>query len=145
MNSRRSPPARAERRVARGVRLLQDLFGVAPLGFVAPTWRRGALTLPALERHGLAYLMGLAALERPGRPAVPLATWSWDLGRFAAAGWLGELTGGTLTLRRRAVPCVVIHPADVARGYLPRALRRIEGLLAQGYHPALPREFLERC
>lgn len=135
--------ARAERRVARGAGLLQDLFGVTPLGFVAPTWRRGALTLPMLERHGLAYLMGLAALERPGRPAIPLATWSWDYGRWAAAGWLGELTGNLLALRPAAVPCVVIHPADVARGFLPRALRRIETLLARGYQPALPRDFLE--
>ncbi|MFT5686552.1 MAG: hypothetical protein ACI8RZ_007508 [Myxococcota bacterium] len=59
-----------------------------------------------------------------------LATFSWDVGPIRAVSRLGEGLGGLLALRPDSVPCVALHPADVTRGLLPRALRRIDALAA---------------
>lgn len=135
------PPAEAERRLAEGQALLAALFGAPPCGFVPPAWRWGSLTPQMLERHGLRYGMRLTALVRPGLPARPLATWSWDCGRIGRAGWLGAWAGHLMALRPAATPCIVLHPADVERGFLAHALRRIESLMRRGLRPVLPAEF----
>jgi hypothetical protein len=65
-----------------------------------------------------------------------LSTWSWDWGIVSHLGLVGECFGnGAFRLRPAALPCVVIHPIDVDRGYLPRIVRIIDGLRRQGRRP----------
>src|SRR5262249_60823887 len=69
-----------------------------------------------------------------------LGSWSWDVGWLASRSRLGELAGSLLALRRDAIPCVTVHPADVRRGHLPHALARIRRLLATRRRPGVLRE-----
>ena len=77
-----------------------------------------------------------------GRVAA-LTTWAWDFGPIAGAGRLGEI-GGYVSrlLRPRAVPCVAIHPVDVGRGYLERALSLVRSLRATGHEPRTLESFV---
>lgn len=128
--------AAAAEKLRLGQALFAEAFGAPAVGFVPPAWQCGPLTPALLAQHGLRYCVGLWGLGRAHGASLPLATWSWDAGVIAALGWAGEALG---TARAwawpQAMPCVVVHPADAARGYLPRILRRIEGLLAGGRRP----------
>ncbi len=123
-------------RVMDGCERLAELFGAWPTGFVPPAWDRGPATSRLLSACGLDVYVGMTALERAGAPSVPLSTWSWDSGAIAQLGYLGDLAGRVMfALRPRSVPCVVFHPADVARGFVGRGVRLIEALLADGRRP----------
>lgn len=135
-------PGEAESRLHAGREKLAALFGIRPRGFVAPAWRPGALTPAMLESAGIEYRVGFRNILRSGL-RIPLATCSWDWGRLGVTGWPGEFLGDLLRLRRGAIPCIVIHPADVGRGFLRRAVRRIESLATQGGRPVLVSECIE--
>ncbi len=117
--------AAAAGRIARGVAAMTALTGEAPRGFLPPAWRMGAAEHPA----GLDFVVRLDRLVRRDG-TVPLATFSWDVGPLRSVGWLGEGLGALLALSRQRVPCIALHPADVRRGFLPRALERIDALSA---------------
>ncbi len=72
-----------------------------------------------------------------------LATSSYDWGWLRPAAWAGHELG---FFRRwwnpDAVPCVVIHPADIRRGWLPRILRLMQQLLDEGRLPVVPRSLM---
>ena len=118
----------------RGRRML-DRVGIDVRGVLPPAWRAGNIAA-ALRGAGLDFVVGMSCVRGPGGPSVPLATWSWDPGPVAPLANLLELWGTVLGCRRSAVPCVAIHPADVRRRFLPRATKRIEGLLRAGLRPA---------
>lgn len=123
--------------------LLQRALGASPAGFVAPAWLAGAATLPALEGCGFRYLAAFGSLCAGDRPPIPLATWSWDWGVIGPFGRAGQRFGDLQArLRPGALPCVVVHPADADRGYLPRILPVVDPLLGQGRTPRLLGEFL---
>lgn len=131
------------RRLAAGQALMAEHYGTPAQGFVPPAWQRGPIDRHQLAGCGLAYYAGFSRVEPVMGPALPLATWSWDHGVIAALGTLGEGVGRAAgALLRDAVPCVVVHPADVTRGYLPLALRCVRELLAAGRRPALFAELL---
>ena len=135
------PATQAQRRLDQGIKICAELFGpTASLrGFVAPAWASGPLTLTMLAESGLTYRMGLTRIEAVASAPMPLVTWSWDCGRFSVLGWAGEAAGRCMALRPSAVPCIVLHPADVRRGFLPVALARLHRLLDLGFTPTLPR------
>jgi predicted deacetylase len=130
----------AHARVSEGQAIARAAFGMELPGFVPPAWHMGALERARLRACGVSYTVGLTRLTTDDGGHVPLATWSWDAGPIRAAGTAGEWIGRLAALRARAVPCVVLHPADVRRGYLPRALARVRRLLAAGREPALFRD-----
>lgn len=121
-----------------GVIQLADALQRRPVGFLPPAWQRGQVTPGVLARNGLRFVLGLHNLKFSGRRAIPLATWSWDWGRL---GWLGHVAEGYVTLgsclRPLALPTIAIHPADVRRGFLPRAVRICQRLLAAGRRPVV--------
>lgn len=132
-------PGAAVARLRAGRARLSGAFGTPISGLVAPAWQPGPVTPALLAACGLDYLLGFWRLAAAGAPDRPLAVWSWDCGRVAALGLAGEALGAARrALRPAAIPCVVLHPRDVARGYLARALRLIEGLREAGWRPALP-------
>ena len=130
--------ARAETadRLRRGQAILHRCFGGAVVGFIPPAWWVGRATPAELARHGFRYLVEFAAIRSVEGPTIPLATWSWDWGVVASLGRVGERLGWALArIRPRSLPCVVAHPRDVDRGYLPRIVRVVEELLLRGRTP----------
>jgi hypothetical protein len=132
-----------QRVIARGQRLFADAFGTTARGFLAPAWQPGHVRPGPAATLPLEYLLGFLSLDaRTGR-RIPLATWSWDCGRWA---WLGHVGHGVGWLRQslgRRVPVLAIHPRDLERGFWPRILRLTEKLVAAGYEPSTPAALLE--
>lgn len=122
-----------------GQRMFTDVFGKPPRGFLAPAWQRGHVGLHA----DLDYVLGFASLDSCAGRKVPLATWSWDCGRW---GWLGHIGHGIGWLSQsldRGVPTLAIHPRDLERGFWPKILRLTKELLETGYEPITPVRLLD--
>ena len=137
-------PAAMQRLIA-GQIAMAEHFGVAARGFVPPAWQPGPITPALLKACGLTYLLGLSHMQTVGSGRQPLAVSSWDCGRFQPLGLVGEALGAAqFLLRPSAIPCIVLHPRDIERGYAVRALHLIRRLLANDWLPILPGELVER-
>ena len=132
-----------DRALARGQRCFDDAFGEPARGFVAPAWQRGRVTLDGGADAGLEYVLGFFSVESRTRGRIPLATWTWDCGRWGWLGHVGHGLGRMLHSFDGRVPTLAIHPADLDRGFWPAILRLVEGLLARGYEPTTPTALLE--
>lgn len=131
------------RRLGLGRDLLRRALGVAPAGFTPPAWQVGRATPAELGEYGFRYLATFGAIRTVSGPTIPLATWSWDWGLVGPLGRVGEWVGNvSWRLRPGALPCVVVHPADVDRGYLPRVLEVVDRLLGRGRTPGVLSEFV---
>jgi len=129
--------------VERGQRVFTEVFGEPARGFLAPAWQAGHV--PALGGNTLAleYVLGFFAIERGAGRKIPLATWTWDCGRW---GWLGHVGHGIGWLSQsldRGVPALAIHPRDLERGFWPKILRLMRELLETGFEPSTPARLLE--
>lgn len=132
-----------EARIAAGLEMMNGHLSKRVVGFLPPAWQRGQATSAVLLRHGLRFVLGMHGLEFVGHGTIPLATWSWDCGRI---GWLGRIAEayGSLQFRwqPQALPTIAIHPSDVSRGFLSRAVLTCQRLLAEGRHPVLAVDLL---
>jgi hypothetical protein len=131
------------RTLERGQRVLAAVFGEPARGFLAPAWQRGHVCPVDGDALGLDHVLGLFSLESASGPTIPLATWSWDCGRW---GWLGHLGHGLGRLSHslhRGVPTLGIHPRDLERGFWPTILRLTRALLDAGYEPTTVAGLLE--
>jgi hypothetical protein len=132
-------------RLRQGRELLADLIGTPVHGVLPPAWRAGRITA-ALDDVGLEFVVGMTSVRvsrRRGGRTVPLATRSWDAGPIGPLGHLLDLWGATLAWRKTAaVPSIALHPADVRRSFLPRAMACIDRLLADGRRPTTFRQLL---
>lgn len=120
----------------------QELTGHRAEGLLAPAWQ---LPIAAARLSMLKFVLRFDRLELcgSGRAALPLATWSWDWGRVGWLAYGGEWLGHVLSrVRRVAIPCIAIHPIDVRRGYLARALSLISNLIQMGYRALTASEIL---
>ena len=140
-----APLSRSEAwsRLDRGRRLLEDLLGRPVAGFVAPAFQRGRVDALVAARAGLSFLVGWSRMDLPGKPPIPLATTLWDLSPHQRLDRLGELGGRVAALRRAALPVVAIHPVDVGRGALPRALALVRSFLDAGRKPVLLKSLVD--
>ncbi len=137
------PREDVRRRLGLGRELLRQVLDVAPAGFVPPAWQVGRATVEELRGCGFRYLATFGAIRGANGPAIPLSTWSWDWGVLGLLGRVGQRFGDALWwLRPQTLPCVVVHPVDVDRGYLPRVLEVIDRLLGMRRTPGLLSEFL---
>jgi peptidoglycan/xylan/chitin deacetylase (PgdA/CDA1 family) len=128
-------PAETRRDIAHAQRVFTDAFGEPARGFLAPAWQRGHVRPGDGPAAALGHVLGYFSLESAAGTRVPLATWSWDCGRW---GWLGHVGHGLGRLQRavgRGVPSLAIHPRDVARGFWPTILRLTRELVDHGYVP----------
>lgn len=129
--------AETRRLIEDGQAVFADVFGRPARGFLAPAWQAGhvALTLP---HTGLEHVLGFFSLASRAHGGVPLATASWDCGRWSWLGHLGDGVGALLRADGRRTPVLAIHPRDLERGYWPRILQLIRELLQRGHQPCTP-------
>lgn len=126
-----------------GQRVFNQVFGAPARGFLAPAWQLGHVCPGDGNALGLQHVLGFFSIESWAGRKVPLATWTWDCGRWR---WLGQLGHGIGWLRHaqdRRVPTLAIHPRDLERGFWPRILRLTENLLQAGYEPSTVAGLLE--
>lgn len=127
----------------RGQRVFAEVFGAPARGFLAPAWQRGLVNLDTANAAGLEHVLGFFALESTSGKKCPLATWTWDCGRW---GWLGQVGHGVGMLTHAlegGVPTLAIHPRDLRRGFWPTILRLVRKLLDGGHEPATVTQLLE--
>ena len=113
-------------------------FGERARGFLSPAWQKGHVREALGSASGFDYVLGFFSLESVFGQPVPLATSTWDCGRWGWLGHLGHGIGWLLQSVDHGTPVLAIHPADLERGFLPKILRLTEELLDNGYEPALP-------
>lgn len=127
----------------RGQRVFVDVFGAPARGFLAPAWQRGRVQLAHVHAVGLDHILGFFCLQsRTGR-TIPLATATWDCGRWSWLGHIGHAAGRVLQWQDHRVPVLAIHPRDYDRGYWRTILRRTEQLIETGYEPSTLAGLLE--
>jgi hypothetical protein len=135
-------PAETRRTLERGQRVFTEVFGAPARGFLAPAWQRGHVR-GNLNALGLDHVLGFSSLQSSAGREVPLATWTWDCGRW---GWLGHLGHGIGWLSQsldRGVPTLAMHPRDLQRGFWPKILRLTRTLVETGYEPTTVAGLLE--
>ena len=136
-------PEQTRRTIERGQHVFADVFGEPARTFLAPAWQLGHVRMTAADSLPVQHVLGFFSLEsREGRK-VPLATWTWDCGRWAPLGHIGDGVGRLLQFLDRGIPTLAIHPRDLERGYWPKALRLTEKFLEAGYEPTTPSQLLE--
>ena len=111
----------------KGQHIMKNMFGSPAKGFVPPGWQFGKVTKTVLGKHNIDFAISLHYIIDTSGHRIPLATWF--------SGYVGEIVGYTLCMRKDVVPCIVLHPKDVQRGFLPRGLRLIRSFIEQGYCP----------
>jgi hypothetical protein len=124
-----------KRTLERGQRVFTEVFGQPARGFLAPAWQLSQVNGENCKTLGVEYLLGFFSVESAGGKSIPLATWSWDCGRWAWLGHVGHGVGWLLHSLDRGVPVLAIHPRDLERGFWPKILRVVEELLARRYEP----------
>jgi hypothetical protein len=136
-------PEETRRTIVRGQRVFSDVFGGPARGFLAPGWQLGHVRPDRGNALGLERVLGFFSLESSSRGRIPLATWSWDCGRWRWLGHLGHGIGSLLGSMDRRVPMLAIHPRDRARGFWPGILRLTRELLETGHEPVTTAGLLE--
>ena len=130
--------AETDRRLAAGQEALERWMGRRATGFIAPTYNIGLATPERLAKFGMHYTVGYGRVVTSSGQQLNLSTWIWDVSPIRAlchAGYrLGEIQ---YRFRKRALPCVVLHPLDLERGFLPQIVRTVEKLLLAGRRPVL--------
>lgn len=131
------------RTLERGQRVFAEAFGAPARGFLAPAWQRGHVRPGHQASAGIEHVLGFFSVASRGGRTVPLATWTWDCGRWAGLGHLGHGVGWLAQSLGRGVPSLAIHPLDPARGFWPRILRLTRRLLEAGYRPTTVADLIE--
>ena len=91
-----------------GQRVFIEVFGKPARAFLAPAWRLGRVRLDLQgNRLGLQYVVGFFSLASASGRNVPLATWTWDCGRWPWLGHVGHGIGSLCHSLNRGVPAVV--------------------------------------
>lgn len=124
-----------------GQRVFTEAFGQPARGFIAPAWQLGHVRPGSAHAPGLDHVLGFFALESRAGQRIPLATWTWDCGRWGWLGHIGHRLGSGLQSLNR-VPVLAIHPRDLDRGFWPAIMQLISELLERGYEPTTPAQLL---
>src|SRR5688572_32143783 len=81
-------PAETRTIIGRGQQDFTETFGEPARIFLPPAWQRGHVRLADASNTGVEHILGFFSLESRAGRRVPLATWTWDCGRFR---WLGHV------------------------------------------------------
>jgi peptidoglycan/xylan/chitin deacetylase (PgdA/CDA1 family) len=132
------------RTIERGQHVFAEVFREPARGFLAPGWQVGHVRRQNVSAFGLEHVLGFFSLESSAGRKVPLATWTWDCGRWGWLGHVGHGVGSLLQSLNRGVPTLAIHPRDLQRGFWPTILRLTRTLLDSGYEPTTIAGLLEQ-
>jgi hypothetical protein len=127
----------------RGQHLFTEAFGKPAHGFLAPAWQQGRVYDSDGAALGLKYVLGFFALQTWTGQKLPLATWTWDCGRWPWLGHIGHGVGWLGYTLKRGIPTLAIHPQDLERGFWRKILQLTQHLLANGYTPSTLTNLLE--
>jgi predicted deacetylase len=131
-------PAETDRRLAAGQEVLERWMGQPARGFIAPTYKPGFATPDRLAKFGIHYTVGYGKVVTSTGQSLSLGTWVWDVSPIRLLCRLGYRLGEIqYRFRRNALPCVVLHPLDLERGFLPQIERTVRKLLDAGREPIL--------
>ena len=136
-------PEETRHTLERGQRVFTEVFGAPARGFLAPAWQPGHVRPGNVNTLGLDHVLGFFSLQSRAGREVPLATWTWDCGRWGALGHLGHGIGWLSQSLDRGVPTLAIHPRDLQRGFWPKILRLTRTLVETGYEPSTVSGLLE--
>jgi Uncharacterized protein conserved in bacteria (DUF2334) len=125
-----------------GQQYMAHMFGARARGFLAPAWQSGHLNVAGHGANELEYSMGYFTLKSSKGQTLPLATYTWDCGRWGMLGHLGHGLGALLHRQTLSIPSLAIHPRDIERGFWPKILRLVRTLLAAGYEPVTASQLL---
>ena len=126
-----------------GQRDFIEVFGEPARGFIPPAWQRGHVRLETGHTLGLSHFLGFFSAESATGAKVPLATWTWDCGRWAWLGHAGHWVGSLSRSLDRGVPTLAIHPRDLERGFWPKIVLVVRSFLDAGYEPSTVARVLE--
>ncbi|HEX6050009.1 MAG TPA: DUF2334 domain-containing protein, partial [Gemmatimonadaceae bacterium] len=132
-----------QRTLERGQRVFANVFGAPARGFLAPGWQRGHVRLTCRNSLGLEHIVGFFSLESHTGRRIPLATWTWDCGRWDWLAHVGHGIGRMLQSLDHRIPTLAIHPRDLHRGFWPKIVRLTERLLDTGHAPTTVAKLLE--
>ena len=140
-------PEQTTATIERAQRVFEEMFGAPARGFLAPGWQKGHVRQANARSMGLDHVLGFFSLQSSDGRRIPLATWTWDAGRWDWLGHIGHGVGRLLQATHGRVPVLAIHPRDVERGFWPRILRLTRELVDNGYQPTTPAALLgpSRC
>jgi hypothetical protein len=127
----------------RGQQVFSEVFGAPARGFLPPAWQRGHVRRGNVGRLGLEHVLGFFSLQSFTGRKVPLATWTWDCGRWRWLGHVGHALGWAAQSLNRGVPTLAVHPQDLQRGFWPKILRLTRMLVERGYEPTTAAALLE--
>lgn len=117
----------ARARIVAGGRLLTELLGAAPTGFVAPAWLYGAATRDVLAELGYAIAEDHWRVWSPRGGQVlargPVIAYA-SRTRLRAAASLAWSRAATIALARQPIVRLAIHPHDLDLESLARELDR---------------------
>ncbi|MDB5343433.1 MAG: hypothetical protein JWP89_1810 [Schlesneria sp.] len=131
-------PAETDRRLAAGQEILERVMGQPACGFIAPTYQIGFATPERLAKFGIHYTVGYGKVATSSGQRLPLATWVWDVSPIRLLCRVGYRLGQIqYRFRKHALPCVVLHPLDLERGFLPQIELTVQRLLRAGRQPVL--------
>ena len=131
-------PAETDRRLEAGQEILSRWLGQPACGFIAPTYKIGFATPERLARFGIHYTVGYRQVATSTGLRLPISTWVWDVSPIRLLCRFGYRLGEMqYRFRKHALPCVVLHPLDLERGFLPQIERTVQKLLNAGRKPVL--------
>ena len=131
------------RTVERGQRVFIEVFGEPARGFVAPAWQRGHVRFSNVKTLGLDHVLGYFALESSAGRRVPLATWTWDCGRWCWLGHIGHGIGWLSQSLNRGVPTWRFTPGISSEVSGRRSSGSPRELVDIGYEPSTAARLLE--
>ena len=130
--------AETDRRLVAGQDLLTRWLGKPATGFIAPTYHNALATPDRLARFGIHYTVNYRDVITSSGNKLSLASWVWDVSPIRLLCRIGYRLGN-LQYRfcKNALPCVVLHPLDLERGFLPQIEKTVRRLVDAGREPML--------
>ncbi|HEX4693164.1 DUF2334 domain-containing protein [Sphingomonas sp.] len=137
--------AAARARMADGRKLIEDVIGRAPVGFIAPAWLYGDGARAALADEGFALAEDHMRVWRPATGEVvakgPVITWA-SRSRWRIASSLAVAALARAALPRKPWMRLAVHPGDTNVTALTDSIARTIASLSRGARFARYRELL---
>ena len=137
------PLGEIRQRISDAQSQMKSILGLSLRGFVPPAWQFPC-RLDEVQSVEIDYILRFQRLEISDGSSIAVATWSWDWGWLPGTCRVGAMLGDIRhAWHRKAVPVIVLHPADVRRGCVPPAVRLVRRFLHAGWKPVLPGEIAD--